>query len=115
MSNLVQFPHCDPRILHAPEDNCKWCNMHPDWQELRKAWGIAFTGHSYDSNGKPYVDEHGNVLMPCPAQYNRGMTHVNAWPGNVAMTPEREKAMDEQMDRLKRDLSERFGIPEDEF
>ncbi len=42
----MMFPHCDQRILHAPEDNCEYCNECPEWQALRKAWGIAFTGHS---------------------------------------------------------------------
>lgn len=40
----IGFPHCDQRILHAPGE-CEYCNDHPDWQALREAWGIAFTGH----------------------------------------------------------------------
>ena len=43
---IDQFPHCDSRVLHGPEDGCEYCNRHPDWQELRRAWGIAFTGHT---------------------------------------------------------------------
>ena len=38
------YPHCDSRVLHAPSE-CDYCDGHPEWQELRKAWGIAFTGH----------------------------------------------------------------------
>ena len=41
---IAQFPHCDQRILHAPGE-CEHCDGHAEWQELRKAWGIAFTGH----------------------------------------------------------------------
>ena len=114
MRHIQQFPHCDPRILHAPEDGCRWCNMHPEWQELRKVWGIAFTGHSFDKQGNPFTDEQGNVVLPCPAQYNRGMTSVNGWHGNVAFTPEVEKAFDERMDRLNKDLAERFGLSDGE-
>lgn len=43
MELIRQFPHCDQRILHAPGE-CQYCDMHPEWQELRQAWGIAFTG-----------------------------------------------------------------------
>jgi len=39
----MQFPHCDPRILHAPGE-CEFCDDRPEWQQLRTGWGIAFTG-----------------------------------------------------------------------
>lgn len=39
----MQFPHCDSRVLHEP-GVCEYCDDHPDWQTLRRAWGIAFTG-----------------------------------------------------------------------
>ena len=42
---IPQFPHCDARILHAPGE-CDYCDGHPEWQELRVNWGIAFTGHA---------------------------------------------------------------------
>lgn len=41
---IAQFPHCDSRILHAPGE-CEFCDRRSEWQELREAWGIAFTGH----------------------------------------------------------------------
>jgi len=104
MKHIKQFPHCDPRVLHAPEDNCEFCNMHGEWQELRKAWGIAFTGHSFDEKGNPYLDEQGGVILPCPAQYNRGLTSVNGWHGNRAFTPEVKEIMDRELDQL----NERF-------
>ena len=44
MTETPQFPHCDSRILHRPSE-CEFCDQHPEWQALRKAWGIAFTGH----------------------------------------------------------------------
>lgn len=43
MSVIPQFPHCDQRVLHAPGE-CEFCDGCPEWQALRKAWGIAFTG-----------------------------------------------------------------------
>lgn len=55
----MQFPHCDSRILHAPGE-CDYCDRHPEWQKLREAWEIAFTGH------QPVGQQ-----LPCPADYNR--------------------------------------------
>jgi hypothetical protein len=66
-----QFPHCDPRILHAPGE-CEFCDMHREWQILRQYWGIAFTG---------YEPEGGE--LPCPADYTRGDAH-KLWHGNRA-------------------------------
>lgn len=71
---IPQFPHCDPRILHSPQDGCTYCNAHPEWQALRRAWGIAFTG---------WMPEGGE--LPCPADHARGDTH-KLWPGNVVRT-----------------------------
>jgi hypothetical protein len=67
----VQFPHCDPRILHAPKE-CQFCDMNPGWQYLRQMWGIAFTGY------QPEEKE-----LPCPADHARGDNHTR-WHGNVA-------------------------------
>ena len=66
-----QFPHCDQRILHAPGE-CQFCDKHPDWQELRTKWGIAFTG--YEPEG---------TELPCPADHARGDNH-KLWYGNTA-------------------------------
>jgi hypothetical protein len=68
---IQQFPHCDQRILHAPGE-CEYCDKHKDWQALRAAWGIAFTG--WEPEGKE---------LPCPADHARGKTHT-LWPGNQA-------------------------------
>lgn len=70
--SIHQFPHCDPRILHAYGE-CQYCDMHPEWQELRLTWGIAFTG--YEPEGKE---------LPCPADHARGDKHT-LWPGNQSM------------------------------
>jgi hypothetical protein len=71
---IPQFPHCDSRILHAP-DECVVCDGHPDWQALRRAWGIAFTGYTPD-------EEHKE--LPCPADHARGNSHTQ-WSGNRAI------------------------------
>lgn len=67
----VQFPHCDPRILHAPGE-CEFCDRHQDWQFLRQEWGICFTGYTPDDKE-----------LPCPADFARGDKHLG-WHGNVA-------------------------------
>jgi hypothetical protein len=67
----IIFPHCDQRILHAPNE-CEYCDKHSNWQYLRQARGIAFTGY------EPEEKE-----LPCPADYARGDTH-KLWRGNIA-------------------------------
>lgn len=69
---ITQSPHCDARVLHAPGE-CEYCDKHPEWQELRVMWGIAFTG--YEPEGKE---------LPDPATHNRPIEIVNAWGGNRA-------------------------------
>ncbi len=66
-------PHCDQRVLHAPGE-CRYCDDYPDWQELRKLWGIAFTGKT-----------PGTREMSCPSDFTRGLAGSHVWPGN---TPE---------------------------
>ncbi len=81
---ITQFPHCDARILHAPGE-CEYCDRHPEWQELRKTWMIAFTGHA------PATYEHAGTQVPCPADFNRPPVASNdhrRWAGNVATSPE---------------------------
>lgn len=68
---IPEFPHCDQRILHAPGE-CEFCDIHSDWQALRWAWGIAFTGW-----------EPEGTELPCPADHARGDGH-KLWPGNRA-------------------------------
>lgn len=78
------MPHCDARILHAPGE-CGHCDRYPDWQELRRMWGIAFTGH------RPQRAAYGTgTELPCPADHNRppgSHSDHRQWGGNVAATP----------------------------
>ena len=72
---MIRYPHCDQRVLHAPGE-CEYCDMNPEWQELRKVWSIAFSGHS------PKPGE-----TACPADLavmfqERG--DYNQWGGNRA-------------------------------
>jgi hypothetical protein len=61
MNHIKQFPHCDAKVLHAPSDGCVYCNAHAEWQELRKYWGIAYTGHSNDV--VEYTDFEGKQVV----------------------------------------------------
>ena len=69
---IGQYPHCDPRILHAPGE-CEYCDHHPEWQALRVAWCICFTGYEPDEKE-----------LPDPATHARGLKSLNAWGGNIA-------------------------------
>lgn len=91
MSNNT-FPHCDPRVIHAPADNCKFCNE-SILQKAREIWGIAYTGHP----------ESGKI--PCPGETARGMDSLNSWGGNVAYTPEVKKKRKEQWAAIEADLT----------
>lgn len=77
---IAQYPHCDAKVLHAPGD-CVYCDMHPDWQELRQTWGIAFTGR------------HEPGLVLCPSEQARPLSAINHWPGNTpnAVIPTQEE------------------------
>lgn len=70
MNVIKQFPHCDQKVLHAP-GRCEYCDDLPEWQELRQAWGIAFTGQT-PKDGQ----------LPCPAWYARG-EKCQWWSGNT--------------------------------
>ncbi len=65
----LRFPHCDPSILHKPGD-CKYCDAHPDWQALRIAWEINFTG------------EDNLQKAPCPSSKYRPAYQAHRWGGN---------------------------------
>lgn len=112
MTDIGQFPHCDQRVLHGPGDGCEFCNAKPEWQQLRVAWGIAFSGHvpakmgdrcgkritaSYDK-GKICMQAagHGSDVpcstsepwesLPCPADAAVSFGDrgdYNGWPGNT--------------------------------
>ena len=67
---MITFPHCDPRVLHAPSEGCEVCNMHPDWQELRVTWKINFTGG------------RAHNFIACPSELERPIGTINRWAGN---------------------------------
>lgn len=74
----LQFPHCDPRILHK-NGECEYCDKHPLWQELRQSWGINFTGHR-ETKSNEYFD---SPMLPCPSEAARPLDTINKWDGNV--------------------------------
>lgn len=81
----IQFPHCDEKIVHSPEENCKYCNE-SGLQEIRKAWNINFTG------------QHDPNKTTCPAEQRRPLNTINKWYGNVPHTPERQASLDSMWD-----------------
>lgn len=66
----MTYPHCDPRVLHAPLE-CEYCDKHSEWQELRVYWKINFTGH------------HEPDRTTCPSEIERPLSNINKWDGNV--------------------------------
>lgn len=75
MTASMPAPHCDQRILHAP-GKCQFCDRHPEWQELRVMWSIAFTGQAPVVGG-----------LPCPADNARPKDSPGdhrRWVGNQA-------------------------------
>ncbi len=75
---LPVAPHCDPAVLHAPGE-CRYCDEHPDWQQLRQLWGICFTGH------QPVIISTGTYsyeLIACPSDIRRPGNVAGRWPGN---------------------------------
>lgn len=80
MEHIKQFPHCDPRILHAP-GQCEFCDKYPVWQELREMWRIAFTGET-PVELRGVGQNHDGPVLPCPADYTRGNSHTK-WTGNL--------------------------------
>jgi len=71
------MPHCDSKVLHAPGE-CDYCDLWPIWQEARRMWGIAFTGHT---------PRDGEIW--CPSELQRTLDNINEWPGN---RPKKETA-----------------------
>lgn len=69
--SIEQFPHCDQNILHKP-GACQFCDMHPEWQELRVVWGINFSG------------EYDPTKAPCPSERHRPAFLSHRWVGNQA-------------------------------
>ena len=74
--NTLQFPHCDSRVLHQ-KGECQYCDAHEEWQELRTAWGINFTGYHLKKT------EQDTPMLPCPSEIARPLNAINRWDGNV--------------------------------
>jgi hypothetical protein len=72
--HIEQFPHCDPLILHKP-GICGACDGHADWQALRIAWEINFTG------------EEDPQKAPCPSAKYRPAYQAHRWHGNHPDVP----------------------------
>lgn len=73
--DIGPFPHCDSSVLHAPGE-CGYCDDHPDWQALRRGWGIAFTGHD------PMERHAGWREVACPSDQRRGPAGAHVWGPN---------------------------------
>lgn len=74
--NATPPPHCDAAVLHAP-GKCRYCDTRSDWQDLRKLWGIAFTGQQ--------PTDH---QISCPSDFRRGFDGAGKqWPGNRVEPP----------------------------
>lgn len=89
---ITQFPHCDSYVLHR-RGECSFCDGHPEWQELRQAWGIAFTGHSDEVDTEGYA--RNAPVLPCPADFKRPAGAANdhrRWGGNKPTTAEGDPA-----------------------
>lgn len=80
----LTYPHCSDRTLHKPGE-CKFCDELPEWQALREAWGIAFTGHSDDTETfyNPATKRNEQrPLIPCPSERDRSADDIHRWHGN---------------------------------
>lgn len=86
------WPHCDARVLHAPGE-CEFCDG-SGLQDVREMWGINFTGH------------HEPGLLLCPAEAQRDLSQINAWPGNA---PSVENDI-----RMIRAMADSFYVPSEE-
>ena len=87
---IQQFPHCDQAVLHR-RGSCEFCDEHEEWQELREAWGINFSG------------ETDPTKVPCPSTRTRTAEQVAKWPGNRARPGEPQPERTTFWDRLNRD------------
>lgn len=66
----MQFPHCDPRVVHSPTAGCRYCDE-SGLQQVREYWGINYTEETQDP-----------TKQICPAIAARGFKNAQAWGGN---------------------------------
>lgn len=89
-------PHCDARVLHA-RGACRFCDdpKNDRWRKDREKAKILYTGE---------LPRDGWTM--CPAQAERGMDKINAWPGNEPADAiyDRERAKD--LEALRESLKE---------
>jgi hypothetical protein len=96
MTDIGQFPHCDQRVLHAPGE-CEYCDQRPDWQALREAWGIAFTGHIPKAYlpkcDEPFTYEAGGEIQRCKRARGHPGRPVDGFHylGGHSAAPEQER------------------------
>lgn len=85
MSESVQYPHCDSRVLHAPGE-CEFCDRHRDWQNGRIHDRICFTGLDGETMNRRYRLGLPPVRwQPCPADAARppgSSSDHRRWAGN---------------------------------
>lgn len=79
------YPHCDPRVLHAPGE-CEFCDMHAAWQQDRIDNKMLFTN---DPRNQALIEEFlktgklDGEFVPCPGMLARGDS-IKIWGGNRA-------------------------------
>lgn len=83
---LPRAPHCDSRILHAPNTGCDFCTEATELQEERERLDISNSGMT-------------NRKWPCPADQARPRAQYEAWGGNKPKTRE-------QLDEEGREFAE---------
>lgn len=64
-------PHCDPSVLHAPNE-CEVCDHYPDWQQYREIARINFSG------------QDDPTKSACPSTHFRPPEIIDKWNGNRA-------------------------------
>ena len=80
---IPRAPHCDARILHAPE-SCSICASATELQEERARLGVNNTGQT-------------DRQWPCPAERARSLENMHKWFGN---TPKIDAALGEVFDLM---------------
>lgn len=99
---MIQFPHCDARILHGPKSGCKYCLAAKDLQKIRRLWNINFTGE-YET------ERDGVQMLPDPAELARPINKINRWYGNAPQTEEDIKQLDEEHKEFSKKLAEELN------
>lgn len=78
---IVQYPHCDKWVLHAPGERA-YCDRHQDWQLARLRLRISFTGSTQPDDQW--------ATRPCPATLFRPVEKIHRWGGNAPLQEDEE-------------------------